>query len=77
MNPIDTQIKEYYQKQTLTKENLQAMQSPEDSLQPRRWPWLLPLAAAAIALLTIFLWKPASLSQVVAEEIVKNHNESL
>ncbi len=77
MNPIDTQIKEYYQKQTLPEENLQAMQPPEDTPQPSQWPWLLPLAAAAVALLTIFLWKPSSLPQAVAAEIAKNHNEQL
>ena len=77
MNPIDTQIKEYYQKQTLPEENLQVMQPPEDTPQPSQWPWLLPLAAAAVALLAIFLWKPSSLPQAVATEIAKNHNEHL
>jgi anti-sigma factor RsiW len=77
MNSIDTQIKEYYQKQTLPEENLQAMQSPENSPQTRQWPWLLSLAAATVVLLTISLWKPSSLPQVVAEEIAKNHNERL
>jgi anti-sigma factor RsiW len=77
MNPIDTQIKEYYQKQTLPEENLQAMQPPEDSSQPSHWPWLLPLAAAAVALLAIFLWNPSSPPQAVATEIAKNHNAQL
>ena len=77
MNPIDTQIKEFYQKQTLPEENLQAMQPLENFPQPRPWPWLLPLATAAVALLTIFLWKPSNLPQAVAEEIAKNHNEHL
>ena len=81
MNPIDTQIKEYYQKQTLPEENLQAMQPPEDTSQPSQWPWLLPLAAAAVALLAIFLWaelmKPSRLPQAVASEIVKNHTAQL
>ena len=77
MNPIDTQIKEYYQKQTLPEENLRALQPPEDMPQPSQWPWLLPLAAAAVALLTIFLWKPSSLPQAVAAEIAKNHNAQL
>ena len=81
MNPIDTQIKEYYQKQTLPEENLQAMQPPEDSPQPSQWPRLLPLAAAAVALLAIFLWvelmKPSSLPQAVAAEIAKNHAAQL
>ena len=77
MNPIDTQIKEYYQKQTLPEENLQAMQPPEDTPQPSQWPWLLPLAAAAVALLAIFLWKPSSLPQAVAAEIAKNNGINL
>ena len=77
MNPIDTQIKEYYQKQTLPVENLQAMQPPEDTPRSSQWPWLLPLAAAAVALLAIFLWKPSSLPQAVAAEIAKNHNAQL
>ena len=77
MNPIDTQIKEYYQKQTLPEENLQALQPPKDSSQPSQWPWLLPLAAVAVALLAIFFWKPPSLPQAVAAEIAKNHNTKL
>ncbi len=77
MNPIDTQIREYYQKQTLPEENLQAIQPPEDAPQPSQWPWLLPLAAAAVALLAIFLWKPSSLPQAVAAEIAKNHTAQL
>ena len=75
MNPIDTQIKEYYQKQTLPEENLQAMQPPVDSPAPR--PWLLPFAAAAAVVLAIFLWKPANLPQAVATEIAKNHSAQL
>ena len=75
MNPIDTQIKEYYQKQTLPEENLQAMQPPVDSPAPR--PWLLPFAAAAAVVLAIFLWKPADLTQAVATEIAKNHSAQL
>ena len=77
MNPIDTQIKEYYQKQTLPEENLQAMQPPEDTPQPSQWPWLLPLAAAAVALMAIFFWKPSSLPQAMAAEIAKNHTAQL
>ena len=77
MNPIDTQIKEYYQKQTLPEENLQAMQPPEDTPRSSQWPWLLPLAATAVPLLAIFLWKPSSLPQAVAAEIAKNHNAQL
>ena len=77
MNPIDTQIKEYYQKQTLPEENLQAMQPPEDTPRSSQWPWLLPLAAAAVALLAIFLWNPSSLPQAVATEIAKNHNAQM
>ena len=77
MNPIDTQIKEYYQKQTLPEENLQAMQPPEDTPRSSQWPWLLPLAAAAVALLAIFLWNPSSPPQAVATEIAKNHNAQL
>ena len=77
MNPIDTQIKEYYQKQTLPEENLQAMQPPEDMPQSSQWPWLLPLAAAAVALLAIVIWKPSSLPQAVAAEIAKNHTAQL
>jgi len=72
MNPIDTQIKEYYQKQTLPEEQLAALRPPEDSPAPR--PWLLPFAAAAAVVLAIFLWKPADLPQAVATEIAKNHN---
>ena len=49
MNPIDTQIKEYYEKQTLPEEQLRAMRQPEDSPAPR--PWLLPFAAAAAEVL--------------------------
>jgi len=78
MNPIDTQIKEYYQKQTLPEEQLAALRPPEDSPAPR--PWLLPFATAATAaavVLAIFLWKPADLPQAVAAEIVKNHNAQL
>ena len=75
MNPIDTQIKEYYQKQTLPEENLQAMQPPVDSPAPR--PWLLPFAAAAAVVLAIFLWKPADLTQAVTTEIAKNHSAQL
>ena len=77
MNPIDTQIKEYYQKQTLPEENLQAMQPPKDTPQSSQWPWLLPLAAAAVALLVFFFWKPSSLPQAVAAEIAKNHTAKL
>lgn len=74
MNPIDTQIKEYYQKQSLPEEQLRALRPPEDSPRPKAWPWLLPLAAAAAVVLAIFLWKPASLPEAVATEIAKNHN---
>jgi len=78
MNPIDTQIKEYYQKQPLPEENLQAMQPPEDSPAPSRLPWLLPFAAAAAAVvLAIFIWKPAGLPEAVATEIAKNHNAQM
>ena len=77
MNPIDTQIREYYQKQTLPEENLKAMQPPEDTPHPSQWPWLLPLAAAMVALLAIFLGKSFSLSQAVAAEIAKNHTAQL
>ena len=75
MNPIDTQIKEYYQKQTLPEENLRALQPPVDSPAPR--PWLLPFAAAAAVVLAIFLWKPADLTQAVVTEIAKNHSAQL
>ena len=72
MNPIDTQIKEYYQKQSLPEEQLAALRPPEDSPAPR--PWLLPFTAAAAVVMAIFLWKPADLPQAVATEIAKNHN---
>jgi hypothetical protein len=75
MNPIDTQIKEYYQKQTLPKEQLAALRPPEDSPAPRLW--LLPFAAAAAVVLAIFLWKPADLPQAVATEIAKNHSAQM
>ena len=61
MNPIDTQIKEYYQKQTLPEERLAALRPPEDSPAPSRLLWLLPFAATATAaavVLAVFLWQP-------------------
>ena len=72
MNPIDTQIKEYYQKQTLPEEQLRALRPPEDAPAPR--PWLLPFAAATAVVLAIFLWKPAGLPHAVATEIANNHS---
>ena len=75
MNPIDTQIKEYYQKQTLPEEQLAALRPPEDA--PATRPWLLPFAAAAGVVLAIFLWKPADLPQAVATEIAKNHSAQM
>jgi anti-sigma factor RsiW len=72
MNPIDTQIKEYYQKQTLPEERLAALRPPEDSPAPR--PWLLPFAAAAAVVLAIFILKPAGLTEAVVTEIAKNHS---
>ena len=78
MNPIDTQIKEYYQKQPLSEDQLRALRPPEDS--PATRPWLLPFAAAATAaavVLAIFIWKPAGLPEAVATEIAKNHNAQM
>jgi anti-sigma factor RsiW len=75
MNPIDTQIKEYYQKQPLSEDQLRALRPPEDS--PATRPWLLPFAAAATAaavVLAIFILKPVGLTEAVVTEIAKNHS---
>ena len=72
MNPIDTQIKEYYQKQSLPEDQLRALRPPENSPAPR--PWLLPFAAAAAVVLAIFILKPVGLTEAVVTEIAKNHS---